>query len=471
MVKTRHWLWLLCGLIGLASSVVAQEPRQIVVYAPTNENFANPERGFYHQDEPLWLGEERNPQELASLVELRAEGVSLLRWYLLIDEFRTAAIDDATLVYLNEQFSVVRQAGMKVIPRVAYNFPTSGEYPYTEPDAPLEIVQKHIEQLTPLLRANADVIAFMETGFVGAWGEWHSSSNNLVDDDSGPNEASRQIITSLLRALPADRMIALRYTSYKRDIYGPEPTALEESLQQVDKARIGAHNDCFLASFTDWGTYPEDANERAALRDYLRQDNRFVPQGGETCNNDEEAAPYTGCENALADLTLLRFSALNRDYHPGVLQRWREEGCYDEIEQRLGYRLTLTTGDFPYSAERGQPIRIRLNLQNVGFASPYNTRGFEVSLRSLDSANEYRLTLDETPDPRRWWPENGEITLMLSGILPHHLSPGDYMILLRLPDSYPNLHSRPEYSIRLANTNLWEAETGANRLNAVIRVT
>jgi len=192
----------------------AQEVRQIIVYIPSDENFANPERGFCHQDAPLWVDEEQNPQELTFLVQLQAQGVSLLRWYLLIDEFRTRPINDETLAYLDEQFDIARQAGMKVIPRFAYNFPMSGEYPFTEPDASLEIVLKHIEQLTPVLRANADVIAFVEAGFVGAWGEWHSSSNNLVNDDSGLNEASVQIIDSLLRMLPSDRMIALRYTLY-----------------------------------------------------------------------------------------------------------------------------------------------------------------------------------------------------------------------------------------------------------------
>jgi hypothetical protein len=460
---------IVCGL--LAWSVSAQAERQTVTYTPSDENFANPERGFYLQDAPFWLEESLNEQDVLMLQALREdEGISTLRWYLLFDEFRDRPLSAEALAFLDEQFAAARQAGMKVIPRVAYNFPMGGEYPYTEPDAPLEIVLTHIEQLTPVLRANADVIAFMEIGFVGAWGEWHSSTNQLVDGDTGLNDASRKIITALLTALPRERMVAMRYTPYKQALFGPEPTTLDESLMQTDKARMGAHNDCFLASFTDWGTYSTDPAERAALRDYLHRDNRFVPQGGETCNDAEDAAPFIGCENALADLALLRFSVLNKDYHPGVLQGWRDGGCYDEIARRMGYRLVLLRGDFPTSATTGQPLDLTLTLQNVGVASPYNPRGFEILLRNTVSGAIYLLRLDATPDPRRWLPDDGEIVLALRGTLPPDMPAGAYELLLHLPDPAAALYGRPAYSIRLANHGIWEDSTGYNQLGAVIEV-
>ncbi|MCS6836756.1 MAG: DUF4832 domain-containing protein [Anaerolineae bacterium] len=454
----------------LARSVLAQQSgRQIIIYSPTDENFLNPERGFYQQDAPFWIGEERSPQNADALRDLRVTGISMLRWYLVLDEFRDKPLSDEALAYLDEQFDIARRASMKVIPRVAYNFPIGAEYPYTDPDAPLEIVLLHIDQLKPLLRANSDVIAFMEMGFVGAWGEWHSSTNNLVGDN-GLSSASRQIVQKLLNALPQNRMVAMRYAPYKQALFGPEPTTLEESLRRIDKARMGAHNDCFLASFTDWGTYPETPEGRAALREYLHQDNRFVPQGGETCNDGEDAAPYIGCQNALADLQLLRFSALNVDYHPGVLQRWRDEGCFEVIARRLGYRFELLRGDFPSKAEPGQSVEIRLTLRNTGFASPYNPRGLELVLRGFDTGSEYRLILDEIPDVRRWLPDEGEITLNLRGAIPSEVTADDYEILLRLPDPAPTLYGLLDYSIRLANSGLWEATTGYNRLNALIRV-
>ena len=42
---------------------------------------------------------------------------------------------------------------------------------------------------------------------------------------------------------------------------------------------IGHHNDCFLASDTDFGTYVDVTTEYP----YLEQDTTYVSMGGETC--------------------------------------------------------------------------------------------------------------------------------------------------------------------------------------------
>ena len=60
----------------------------------------------------------------------------------------------------------MREAGVMCVFRFAY---TSLE---TEPDAPLSIIQTHIDQLKPYLAKNADVIAVWQAGFIGSWGEW-----------------------------------------------------------------------------------------------------------------------------------------------------------------------------------------------------------------------------------------------------------------------------------------------------------
>jgi hypothetical protein len=44
------------------------------------------------------------------------------------------------------------------------------------------------------------------------------------------------------------------------------------------------------------------------------------------------------------------------------------------------------------------------------------------------------------------------------------LAPGEYDILLHLPDTAPSLRDRPEYAIRFANPGVWEPATGLNRL-------
>lgn len=465
-------LVLILMMVLCVAPISAQDSRAFTQYTLSNADFPNPERGFYAQEGGLWLNDEQSPHSLQRLQHLRdTQNLSVLRWYLLIDELvEVDTIPQATLDYIDGQFEVARQAGFKVIPRVAYNFPMGGEYPYTEPDATLERTLSHVAQLEPLLVANADVIAFMEIGLVGAWGEWHSSTNGHVDPETGINDNSRAIVAALLDALPASRMIAMRYAPYKRQFYGDAPLTYEQAFSGSPQARMGQHNDCFLASATDWGSYPQNAQERAELRQFIHIDNQYVPQGGETCNDGADAQPYIGCDNAVSDLELLRFSVLNISYHEGVLNRWRNDGCFDEIAKRLGYRLHLTESSISTQALVGETLNLTLRLKNVGVTSPYNPRGFEIVLRSHADGALYRPTLTNTPDPRRWLPDLGIITLDVQAALASDLPSGTYDVLLNLPDPEPTLYGRPEYSIRLATQGVWEAETGFNDLGVDVTV-
>ncbi len=459
-------IWLVGA--GVLNHARAQTPTTIR-YEPLTVNIANPERGFYDQDAVLWFNDERNPMTVDYLRGLRRQKITLVRWYFLIDEFRQSPIDADTLTFIDSQFDAAREAGVKVIPRFAYNFPTSGEYPYSEPDAPLKRVLAHIDQLAPILQENADVIALMELGFVGAWGEWHSSTNHLVDDETGINDASRQIVARLMAALPQSRTLAMRYMPYKQQLYGDSPLTPAEAFGGSDKARMAAHNDCLLASATDWGTYSENATVREAQKRYLSLDNRFVPQEGETCNANAEAQPYIQCANALAELKRMRWSALNIDYHPQVLNTWRRQGCFDTIAQKLGYRLRLLSLTYTPTVRAGTNLTLMLKLRNDGFASPYNPRGLELVLRNQANGQLYRFDLRDRFDPRRWLPRRKAYTLNITQALPPDLPTGTYDLLLNLPDPAPTLYGRPEYSIRFANKGTWEASTGFNKL-AVLRV-
>ena len=98
---------LLAGLLGCTSVVSAGAGRQAgptprsgsdsgrtpdvaTRYLPSDENFFNPERGFYRPSTPFWIGTQRLPLNDRALATFREEGVSLIRAYFLIDEFLNA---------------------------------------------------------------------------------------------------------------------------------------------------------------------------------------------------------------------------------------------------------------------------------------------------------------------------------------------------------------------------------------------
>jgi hypothetical protein len=72
-------------------------------------------------------------------------------------------------------------------------------------------------------------------------------------------------------------------------------------------------------------------------------------------------------------------------------------------------------------------------------------------------------------DPRLWLGPN-ELAITENLTLPANIIPGSYSLYLNLPDAASNLSTRPEYSIRFANLNTWDATTGYNNLNFIMNV-
>ena len=420
-------------------------------YTADDSDFANPERGFWLADRHLDRG--------------RAANMSLAHAYVRLDAYRDSPLPDSVLRELQQRFDAARSAGIKLVPRFTYNFPKGLPLAPGDEDAPLPIVLGHIAQLQPILRRNSDVIAYLEAGFVGAWGEWHDSTSGLTRTD-----AEKAILDRLLRAMPKDRFVALRYERDKAAIFGRStPASVTDMLGHTDYGRVAHHDDCFLASPDGWDTYrPADPASLARQKAYLAAENEHSPQGGETCTADSVARPLIQCPNALRELQALHWSQINTEYHPAVIKLWRAQGCYGEISRRLGYRLRLVRSRFPLRARAGGTLSGWVTMANDGFAAPYNRRPVELVLRR--SGTQQTTVLPLKLDPRLWT-SGAKHPIRIAAVLPKSLAPGRYELLLNLPDAATRLRGRADYSIRLANTNTWEPRTGYNRLLASVDVT
>jgi hypothetical protein len=178
--------------------------------------------------------------------------------YYHVAEFRNAPLSATFLERLDQDFALARSASFKIVPRFAYNLYTGG------PDASLAVVLAHLDQLAPLLRRNVDVLAFVELGFIGCWGELHSSSNGLVDDASfAPysvdNTATRTIIDKAFEIVPPERMIAVRYPRFEFRYFGNEdfrpipPLTDAQAFDGTIRARWGHHDDCLVCGGMELG--------------------------------------------------------------------------------------------------------------------------------------------------------------------------------------------------------------------------
>lgn len=66
----------------------------------------------------------------------------------------------------------------------------------------------------------------------------------------------------------------------------------------------------------------------------------YTPTGRETCQVSP-AEHRTDCPTALAEMARFHWSYLNYDFYRPDIDRWKTEGCFDEISKRLGYRYRL----------------------------------------------------------------------------------------------------------------------------------
>lgn len=485
-----------CGKKSSSDSAAAtQQSATKVTYTESTTDFPNPERGFYRYSETTV--DNFDPLDAQTLAGFRAgQSVSgtvynvlstLVFRYFILDGYTGKALPASFLTNITKDCATARAAGFKLIPRFTYTVSvTAGSCPeqfICTPygDAPKSIVLNHISQLKPVLQANADVIACVQLGFIGTWGENYytdyfgdaSSNGQKQLYDNNWNDRA-EVLRAMLDALPADRMVQVRYPQIKqRFVYGVNAPASSAALTQdeaalgTDKARIGFHNDCFLASANDYGTYADYGNSSSspkeattAFRNYYSMDSKYVVVGGETCS--DEYSPQNDCEpagHAEQEFGDMHYSFLNADYNPDVNNDWQTGGCLDNIKRKLGYRLVLKDASF----QQGDSLSVLIHLQNTGYAAPYNPRPVQLLLRNTATKQVYPYTFNT--EIRKWL--TGAVTLQQSFVLP---PAGTYDLLLNLPDKYTSLNTKPLYSVRLANENVWEETTGYNKLNYAITV-
>ncbi|MCB0497081.1 MAG: DUF4832 domain-containing protein [Cyclobacteriaceae bacterium] len=427
-------------------------------YDPDLSNIPNPERGFYHHTEThsnnyTFLNSE-------TLASYRNDGITLILRVFYLEAFKEGAISNTYLENMQKDFLEARKAGVKVVVRFAYTSKSTAPYG----DAPLDIVLQHISQLQPVLRSNSDVIALFQAGFIGAWGEWYYTDyfSNIVGSPNAEDWINRRaLVNAFLEAVPENRMIQVRTPKIKMSLLEDEtPIAEADAYNGTAKARLAHHNDCFVASETDYGTYVDIPTEKA----YLEAETKYLVMGGETCNL---ADPYSYCPNAVSELERFHWSFLNIDYNQTVLNVWKEDACFEEVQLNLGYRYRLVDATVTSEARPGDKFSVNVNLVNDGWSNVYNERKFEFVLINNTTNKEYYFETSE--DPRLWSIDNSNAVNLTVGI-PGDIEPGDYSVFINLPDPEPSLYGNPNYSIRLANTDMWNSQHGYNDLGIDLNI-
>ena len=448
-------------LLSCNPSVPIPQGRSIT-FTETNEQMANPERGLYVQTYYTTANLEDTVALQTVISNRERSQITLyLHSYYLADtvtgcpSYIESDIDPVFLERFDRNMRTLREGGAKAILRFSYKYTRSI---FKQPwDATPEWAMKHIAQLEPYFQKNADVIYCVQAGFIGVWGEWFYTTSYPSDPVKDEGYETRwPVAERLLQAVPADRQVCFRQPQFKiryLRTHGMEvaPLTASEAYQPTIKARWAGHNDCFVSSENDVGTYQDDNGGR----EFWAEDTKYTLMGGETCKQCE----YSNGANAVKEMEKYHWSYLCNSYHPDILADWVSDGHYQEIKRRLGYRLALDRAVLTENPVAGQKFDAFFVLHNSGFAAPVNKRDVELIFVSVSNPNE-KYVYPQQEDPRFWMPDN-TLTFSLPCTLDKAMH-GQYKLYLNLPDPYPSLHDDPRYSIRLANENVWEEETGYN---------
>ena len=387
-------------------------------------------------------------------------GQRLVLAKVMLDNYRTTDLPDAWLTQLAGSFAKIRAAGMKTTLVFSYDFTEGGK------DASAAQIRRHTEQLKPVLAVYADVIPFMRAGFIGAWGEWHSSQagnscgyNALPSTTCAQADANRVIIRdALLANMPATTEIGFRYPLDLQKWY---PTATQQS-------RAGIHNDCFLAGPTDSGTF-----ENTTSRPYAKSLTNQTAYGGETCEN--AGTPVrSSCPDILKEGAEYHLAWLSADYAPSVLNRWKAEGCYGEVSRSMGYRLQLDATSHAQVVAAGQNVAVDIDLRNVGWARIFSARKLVATFVNNATGESFSSSAGnlQTLSPQATASTRQTITVPI----PAGAVKGNYTLHLSAPDVFAATASNANFAVRFANGDdaakgqAWIAASGLFKVGTQLTV-
>jgi hypothetical protein len=441
---------------------------QTVTFTPSNASISNPERGFYHQIETAQQATNFTPLSVSSMAALRTGHtvngttvmlpVTLVFRLYYINDFINSDFTTAYLDNIRTDMTAARNAGVKLILRFAY----SNQNTISPFNASKTQILRHISQLRTIFQNDNDVIATVQMGFLGSWGENFTTTGFGIPALTSTNWQDRKdVFDALLAAVPSNRAVQVRSPNMKQKFVDGITAPITSTAQN---ARIGHHNDCLLADYTDVGTfnnYSTDTPDTTTFKVYLQVDAaRDVVVGGETCGGSYANAKCVSAGGqAENELSRFHYSFINADWSPAVLGNWT--ACLDDISKRLGYRFVLQTATYPTFATNNSTINIQFGVKNEGYAVPFNPRKAEFILQNTTTTTKYYAAI--ASNPKQW--QVGATTSINETFCLNTVPNGTYDLFLNLPDLATTLRTNPNYSIQCANTSVWQPSTGYNKFS------
>ncbi len=417
---------IVAGIILLIYFIFFRVPMKTLCFAENNKTLVNPGRGFYVQFDA---------DHTDKMQKLRAKGITLALVAFDIKDFTHQAISVEKLKELSAALQNAEKNGLQVILRTAYGFESSDKY---KDPIDIELVKKHIAQIAPIIN-NSNTVLCVQAGFLGPWGEWHSS-NLLTSDERSNTLVRNELLTCLLKNLNSKVVVDVRRPRFVRD-------AVAAGL---DSKRIGVHNDALLSTTDDMGTYDDTAYDRAKELSWIGSNLYNEINGGEM----PKISSYSTSENALREFKQLHLTYLNHEYNADVLTSWNTEKLFNQnaleyIGNHLGYRFSLKTVRLPQRITNGSSMKLEISMANTGFASVAKPCNVQVIVKSQNGTYFYPI---QSADLQSLQP-NTNYCMKTKILLPGELQGETVQVGLKIQEKSESNQSDLSRCIELANEN------------------
>ena len=454
---------LLCCMIAILSNCVtlsnvkAEEASSY--FQESLEELNNPERGFY---EPIGYEMKVSGNQILDLK------YNLIHLRVGIGAFSKAVNGKEDLLFTQDMLDAldgtlknVKKNGGSVIIRFAYD-----DFDGTKNLEPsMDMMLMHINQLESVFEQNKDVIAYVELGLFGPWGEMHSSEMCTTDNVSVALDA-------MLKAVPEDITIGVRTPAYYAAWAKVERKNLHNDITQkgTDAYRVGLYNDGYLGSESDLGTF----SNREIETTWLSNQARHTFYGGEVVANRAEGEPLNTVAYMSEEAFKTHTTYLNLYWNDSVIDSWKEEiyqgedvryqgqTGYTYVVNHLGYRYVLRQCQTDSQVRQGESFQLDMKVENVGFANIINAKKVSVILEGNDKTYEIITDIDV-----RNWNSKEFTEIKKSIVLPDDIATGEYKVYFRI-SKYGDYTSDNNYQcIQFANEGIWKESIGANQIGSI----
>lgn len=337
--------------------------------------------------------------------------------------------------------------------------------------ATFEQMLRHIEQIREdgFLEDYQDILCFVESGFVGCYGEQWGGKYCSIPDKA-------KLLELMLDVVPDPIPVTVRTPNIFAQWAGITEEELGTYVLEPGSraSRVGLYNDGYMGSNSDLGTF----HDRERDLKWLRQQTLTSYYGGEFSGNLDFAKQYDTYlpEHAVPEMYYSHLSYINaniyqlyKDYTFGAAydvegvdnSAYYGQTVFQFMRDHLGYRFVLRDSDLSESVSQGDTLRLCMDVENTGFANPIPRQKAEIL---LEKDGQY-LRTEVDADSRTWY-SCTTVSPEFDLHLPAALEPGRWNVYFKLSTGDNTLGQLEYRSVQFANAHTWNEQLGANYLGS-----